>query len=40
VEGEFKLADPGFAMFIEKKDEAKPETEFKGGTETYGKMPF
>jgi serine/threonine protein kinase len=36
VDGKFKLADPGFAMFIEKEKGVLPQTEFKGGTETYG----
>ena len=36
VNGQFKLADPGFAIFVDKKDGLEPEALFKGGTETYG----
>lgn len=32
----FKLADPGFAVFVEKVDGAEAETELKGGTQAYG----
>jgi hypothetical protein len=35
VQGKFKLADPGFATFIPKKD-GIPKEHVSGGTETYG----
>jgi hypothetical protein len=35
VKGEFKLADPGFAHFVKKKNEM-PMGEIIGGTITYG----
>ena len=36
VQGKFKLADPGFATFVPKKEEF-PREFVHGGTETYGK---
>ena len=39
-EGTFKLADPGFAKFINKSEEASievPKELLSGGTETYGR---
>lgn len=38
VQGKFKLADPGFATFVKKKNtETEPKKVVAGGTETYSK---
>lgn len=38
VHGKFKLADPGFAKFVEKTEKI-PEEIVIGGTETFGNRP-
>ncbi|KUJ16335.1 uncharacterized protein LY89DRAFT_719074 [Mollisia scopiformis] len=35
IDGEFKLADPGFAIFQKKIGNARPTAELTGGTKTY-----
>jgi serine/threonine protein kinase len=40
VQGQFKLADPGFARFEKQDIESKDATDYMGGTSTFGRFDF